>query len=409
MKKNLLFVHQHYPGQFKHLAPVLAKKHNVHSISLHDMQSEGVIHHQYRITKPTGEDTHDLAKEFEAKVLRGVACADKAYELKSAGFTPDLIIGHPGWGELLYLKEVWPDCKMLSYLEFHYELDDSDIDFDPEEQKGMDVTFLRRKLIGRNASFLMQYELSDYFITPTQFQKNTFPKRISNKINVIHEGIDTNKFKPNENIKIVIDNFNLHEEKKIILFVNRNLEPYRGYHIFMRSLPEIFKNHPDALVIIIGGEGVSYGKAPPKGQTWRQIFLDEVKDSINLSRVLFPGYIKHENLTALMQIASVQVYLTYPFVLSWSLLESLACEQLVVASDTAPVKEVISNNENGFLVNFFDHQEISTKVNEILANPKKFQHIRKNARKKIIENFDLEKICLPRSLELIDKILKDTE
>ena len=128
--------------------------------------------------------------------------------MKNAGFTPDLIIGHPGWGELLYLKEVWPGCKMLSYLEFHYELGDSDIDFDPEEQKGMDEIFLKRKLIGRNASFLMQYELSDYFITPTHFQKSTFPKRISSKINVIHEGIDTNKFKPNENIKIVIDNFN---------------------------------------------------------------------------------------------------------------------------------------------------------------------------------------------------------
>ncbi len=407
MKKNLLFVHQHYPGQFKHLAPALAKKYNVHSISLTDIKSQGVTHHRYVVNRPTGSDTLDLAKEFEAKALRGVACADKAYELKNSGFYPDLIVGHPGWGELLYLKEVWPDCKMLSYLEFHYRLYDSDIDFDEEEQEGLDEIFLRRKLIGRNASFLSQYEDSDYFIAPTQFQSNSFPERIKKEINVIHEGIDTNRFKPNKNLKVKIDEFNLFEEKKVILFVSRNLEPYRGYHIFMRSLPEIFKKHPDALVLIVGGEAVSYGKKAPEGKTYKNIFFDEVKNSIDTKRIKFLGYLKeHESLTALMQSSALQVYLTYPFVLSWSMLESLACELLVIGSNTGPVKEVITHKKNGLLVDFFDIKGISENVNSVLSHPEEYIDIAKQGRKTIIDNYDLNSVCLPKSIELIEKILE---
>jgi len=408
MKKNILFVHQHFPAQFAHLAPELAKKHNVRSISLFDFESKGVKHHKYMPKKGTSETTHDLAREFEAKVIRAEGCADKAYELKDDGFTPDLIIGHHGWGELMYLNEVWPESKILSYLEFHYNLYNSDIDFDTEEQKGMNEVFLRRKLIGRNASFLSQYEISDYFLTPTEFQKSTFPKRVQKKIEVIHEGIDTNIFKPKDKTELKLNDYDLSKEKKIILFVNRNLEPYRGYHIFMRSLPKIFQEHPDALVVIVGGELTSYGKQPPKGKTWREIYYDEVKDSIDVDRVLFTGYLPdHKTLTALMQAATVQVYLTYPFVLSWSLLESLACELLVIASDTGPVQEVIKDGKNGILVDFFDYENIAKKVSEVLKDPKKFLHIGKNARKEIVKKYDLKNVCLPKSIELIEDILKD--
>ena len=408
MKKNILFVHQHFPAQFKHLAPELAKKHNVHSLSLFDFKAEGVKHHKYAPKQATNEKTHDLAKEFEAKIIRAEGCANKAYELKNEGFTPDLIIGHHGWGELMFLSEVYPTSKILSYLEFHYQLYGSDIDFDEEQQEDMDEVFLRRKLIGRNASFFSQYEISNYFLTPTEFQKSTFPKRIKDKIKVIHEGINTDIIKPNNNVEVKLNDFDLNKEKKVVLFVNRNLEPYRGYHIFMRSLPNIFKEHPDALIIIVGGELTSYGKKAPDGTTWKEIFFNEVKDSIDLERVLFTGYLEdHSKLTALMQSATVQVYLTYPFVLSWSLLESLACELLVIGSDTEPVKEVIKDGENGLLVDFFDHEAIAKKVSNVLADPKKYDKIRKKARKDIIKKYDLTNVCLPNSIKYIEDILKD--
>tara|TARA_Y100001935_G_scaffold121437_2_gene100448 strand:+ start:11791 stop:13029 length:1239 start_codon:yes stop_codon:yes gene_type:complete len=410
MSKNILFVHQHFPGQFKHIAKELSKNNNVHSISLHNRTIEGVTHHQYFPSKGESTTTHILAKEWEVKIIRAEGCANKAYELKNNGFNPDLIIGHPGWGELLFLKEVWPSTKILSYLEFHYSLYGYDIGFDDEESKDLDEVFTRRKLILRNSALTSQYENSDYFITPTEFQKSIFPDEIKSKLNVIHEGIDTDRFIPSDKEQLKVADFDLSKEKKIILFVNRNLEPYRGYHIFMRSLPGIFREHPDALVIIVGGESVSYGKKPEKGTTWRQKFFEEVKDSIDVNRVVYTGYITdHRNLTKLMQMATVQVYLTYPFVLSWSLLESLSCGLLVIGSNTSPVKEVITDGENGIIVDFFDYENISKKVNEVLSNPSSFDTMRKNARKKMIKNYDLKKICLPKTLNLINDILEDKD
>ncbi len=408
MKKNILFVHQNFPGQYKHLAPELAKKYNVHSISMADSGVNGVKHHKYIPYRNSSKKIHELAIEFETKVLRAEACADLAHKLKNDGLIPDLIIGHAGWGELLLLKEVWPNAKMLTYVEFHYNLTNSDIDFDLDNQKGDDELYLRRKLIARNAFGFAQYNMSDYLITPTKFQKSTFPVAYQEKIKVIHEGIDTNKFTPSANMKLNIDGNNISKKDKIILFVNRNLEPYRGYHIFLRSLPLIQKKHPDALIFIVGGEGTSYGKDPPKGKTWKNIFLEEVKSKLDLSKIFFTGYLKeHKSLTALMQIATVQVYLTYPFVLSWSLLESLSCGCLVIGSNTGPVKEVIKDNKSGLLTDFFDFKEIANKVNKVLDEPNNFTKLTKVARDEIIKKYDLQTICLPKNVEFVENILSE--
>ena len=316
MKKTILFVHQNFPGQFKHLAPALSGKYNIHSVSMIPSNIKGISHHIYSPYRESSMNIHRLAMEFETKIIRAEACADMAYKLKGEGFNPDLIIGHPGWGELLFLKEVWPNSKLLSYVEFHYNLYNSDIDFDKDHMLGEDQIFLRRKLIARNAPGFSQYISSDYLITPTEFQKSTFPEFVKEKITVIHEGIDTDVFTPNEKMTMTIDNVTLSRKDKIVLFVNRNLEPYRGYHIFLRSIPYIQKKHPDALILIVGAEGTSYGKKPPQGQTWKNIFLNEVKDQVDLSKIIFTGYLhEHKSLTALMQIASVQVYLSYPFYL----------------------------------------------------------------------------------------------
>ncbi len=414
MSYNILFIHQHFPGQFKHIGPALAKDNNVHSLSMFDYNVEGVQNHKWTPKRGNGDNVHPLALEFETKVLRAEGCADKARELKNDGFTPDLVIGHTGWGELMYIKEVWPETKLLSYVEFHYNLINSDIDFDLEEQEGMDTTFLRRKLIGRNAVFFSQYENSDYLFSPTNFQKSTFPEHWQKKISVIHEGIDTDRFvpKPEAKFNITVDDLKksieLSKESKVVLFVNRNLEPYRGYHIFMRSLEHIFKQHPDAYIIIVGGDETSYGKKPPKGQKWRKIFYNEVKDKIDSSRVIFTGYLPdHNALTSLMQVSTVQVYLTYPFVLSWSLLESLSCGLTVIASNTGPVNEVITDEQEGLLVDFFDHKGIAERVNKVLNDPVKFSYLGKNARNKMIKEYDLDTVCLPKTLKFIKEILEE--
>ena len=408
MKKKILFVHQHFPGQYKHLAPALAEKYNVHSFSMFPNDIKGVKHHRYTPHQESSKNIHRLAVEFETKILRAEACADLAYKLKDEGFNPDLIIGHAGWGELLFIKEVWPNSKLLSYLEFHYKLYNSDIDFDKDHMVDEDKIFLRRKLISRNAAGFSQYSSSDYLITPTEFQKSTFPEFVKEKITVIHEGIDTDVFTPNEKMTMTVDNVTLSRKDKIILFVNRNLEPYRGYHIFLRSLPYIQKKHPDALILIVGADGTSYGKKPPQGQTWKNIFLNEVKDQVDLSKIIFTGYLlEHKSLTALMQMASVQVYLSYPFVVSWSLLESLSCGCLVIGSNTEPVSEIITDKKNGILTDFFDYKEIANKVNAVLDKPENYNKLTETARQHIIKNYDLKKVCLPKTIEFVENILSE--
>jgi len=426
-KKKVLFVHQNFPGQFKSIAPFLAftKKYDVHTLAWKKSLKEedylnsmkDLTHHQYEIRSGSSKNIHPLAIEFETKMIRADTVALKCYELKNNGFNPDLIIDHPGWGETLFIKEVWPDAKLLSFFEFYYNTSKSDIDFDLEEQqvKGYEMS---KKLIARNAPINLSYLTSDTIISPTEFQKSTAPIWLQNKINVIHDGIDTDLIKPGKkdaSLEIKYKDISndkpistvISRQDKIITFVNRNLEPYRGYHSFMRALPTIQKTHPDAFILIIGGDQVSYGSIHPSGDSYKNVFLNEVKDSlIDTSKLIFLGKVDYNIFLNIMDLSSVHIYLTYPFVLSWSMLEVMALEKVVVGSKTKPVQEVIIDNENGLLVDFFDTEEIANKVISVLSNPEKFNQIRKRARKTIIDHYDLRRVCLPKQLELIERILK---
>ncbi len=426
-KKKVLFVHQNFPGQFKSIAPFLAftKKYDVHTLAwkkshkkedyLNSMRD--LTHHQYEIRSGSSKNIHPLAIEFETKMIRADTVALKCYELKNTGFNPDLIIDHPGWGETLFIKEVWPDAKLLSFFEFYYNTSKSDIDFDLEEQQVQGYE-MSKKLIARNAPINLSYLTSDTIISPTEFQKSTAPSWLQNKINVIHDGIDTDLIKPGKkdaSIQIKYKDVSndklistvISRQDKIITFVNRNLEPYRGYHSFMRALPAIQKIHPDAFILIVGGDQVSYGSTHPSGDSYKNIFLNEVKDSlIDKSKLIFLGKVDYNIFLNIMDLSSVHIYLTYPFVLSWSMLEVMALEKVVVGSKTKPVEEVIIDNENGLLVDFFDIEEIANRVISVLSNPEKFNQIRKRARKTIVDHYDLRRVCLPKQLELIERILK---
>ncbi len=412
-KKRILFVHQNFPGQFKSLAPELNKRKDLEvcSLSLKDTPFDDIKHYKYILDKENTDDVHFLAQEFETKMIRAYGAGLKCLEMKEKGFIPDLIVGHPGWGEIFLLKEIWPEVKILSYFEFYYHSTGSDVDFDPEEKHHPTSDFdLFFKLVARNAPTFMNYVQSDKLICPTEFQKSTAPVDFIDKIEVIHDGIDTSVIKPQKNAALTLgsnNKINLTKKDKIITFINRNLEPYRGYHIFMKSLPDILKKHPDAYVIIVGGNSVSYGAEPSDGRSYKDIYFDEVKDKINdLDRIKFVGQVEYRTLIAILGITTVHVYFTYPFVLSWSTLESMAMETLIVASSTAPVTEVIEHNKNGILVDFFDIKGLSKTVIDVLNNPDKYAAIKKEARKTIIEKYDLNNVCLPKQIELVESLLK---
>ncbi len=415
-KKNILFLHQNFPGQYKFLAPALAKEKDIEVFSISQNESSGfsdIKHTQYFITNENVPNLNRLSIEFETKMIRALAVSEKCFEMKDNGFNPDLIISHPGWGEGFLLKDIWPNTKFLNYLEFYYNTKDSDIDFDiKENEKITNFGFeLTSKLTARNAPHLSSYVQADQLITPTNFQKSTAPKEFLQKIKVIHDGIDTNFVKPKDDPYVILKNDNNEEVKltkddKIVTFVNRNLEPYRGYHIFMRALPKIIEKHPDAYILIVGGSSVSYG-ATPKNGNYKELYFGEIKDKIpEDNRVRFLGQVPYDILLNLFNVTDAHIYYTYPFVLSWSMLEAMSMEALVIGSKTLPVEEVIKHNENGLLLDFFDHNLLSETVNNVLSNPDKYISLKKNARNTIVDEFDLLSICLPKQIELVRSLLE---
>ena len=410
---NILFIHQNFPSQFKYLAPALAANPE-NSVVAMTMQKPNVSEWQgiklkpYATSRRSTPNVHPWIVDFETKTIRGEAAFRAALDLKSEGYMPDLIIAHPGWGESLFLKDVWPDAKLSIYCEFYYHARGADIGFDPEfpvKDEG-DVCRLHLK----NLNNLLHLQTADAGISPTHWQANTFPEPFRSNITVVHDGIDTEVIAPNPSASLTFNNnIILTKSDEVITFVNRNLEPYRGYHIFMRALPEILARRPNARVLIVGGDDVSYGTRPEGGENWKDIFVAEVRPQIsdaNWARVHFLGKIPYEYFIPLLQLSSVHVYLTYPFVLSWSLLESMSVGCAIVASNTQPLKEVITHNETGRLVDFFSPTAIAAEVCGLLETPQERARLGANARKFAVENYDLNSVCLPAQIKWVNSLLE---
>ena len=400
---KVLFVHQNFPGQFKHLAPALAAMgHEVKALAIDGPGLPDIEVHRYKPGRGTSREIHPWAAEFETKVIRGEACAAAAARLKAQGFTPEVIYTNPGWGESLFLKDVWPEARLLALLEFYYAARGLDYDFDPEFLRADAARDARLRI--KNAHMLLTLASMDWGVCPTQFQRSTVPRAYHDRISVIFDGIDTGMVRPDPAASVTIDGRTLRAGDEVLTFVNRNLEPYRGYHVFMRALPEILRRRPDAIALIVGGDEVSYGAAAPDGKTWKQIFFDEVKAQLDPGRVFFLGRIPYASYLAVLQVSRCHVYLTYPFVLGWSCIEAMSAGCLVVGSRTPPVEEVIEHGKNGLLADFFDAAALAETAMEGLARPEHHAPLRAAARETAIERYDLKSICLPQQIALIERL-----
>ena len=408
---QILIIHQNFPGQYKHLAPALVEQgHQVFSLTPKVEKRtvwKGVQLLPYKISRASSKEIHPWLADLETKVIRADACYRQALAWKEKGLNPDVILAHHGWGEPMFLKDVWPDAKMGIYCELYHLDSGESVNFDPEfETKDLRSNALRLRL--RNLNNTLHFEAADAGISPTEFQASTFPEPFRSDISVIHDGIDTELVKPNPDAVLKIsDDLSLTRDDEVITLINRNLEPYRGYHAFMRALPKLLKARPNAQVVLLGGDEVSYGSKPPAGKTWKQIYIDEVRDQISdedWARVHYLGRVPHDTFLAMMQVSRLHIYLMYPFVLSWSLLEAMSAEAAILASDTAPVLEAIRDDETGMLTDFFDGDALVEKANALLEDPDKRARLGKAAREFVLKTYDLKTHCLPTQLEWVAKL-----
>jgi glycosyltransferase involved in cell wall biosynthesis len=303
------------------------------------------------------------------------------------------------------LLNLLPSVPVLHQVEFVYQLEGGDVGFDPEFEQP-DWSQRTRIRLRRSTQLLALQDL-DWGLAPTPWQASTVPAEYRQRLSVIHEGIDTTVIRPERSAEIKLQraSLTLQPGDEVVSFVARNLEPYRGFHRFMRALPLLQQLRPQAQVVIVGGLEVSYGTPPAGGGNWKEALLAELDGQLDLSRIHFVGRIAHGLLHQLFQVCACHVYLTYPFVLSWSLLEAMACEALVIGSSTPPVQDVITDGVNGHLVDFFDAEALARCIAGVLADPSGQRPLRAAARRTVVEQFDLQTVCLPQQLALVDRWL----
>ena len=402
---HILVIHQNYPGQFGNLSRALSKDCIVVAMGAGERSNARIpgIHyraHAGRLPPPVQSSgtTH-----IEAAIRFGRSAEHCLRKLKEAGFSPDFVLAHPGWGEALFLRDVFPRASFAAYMEYFYRSSGSDIDFDPESRLSQEML---RYVRFRNFPSTMAFEEADLAITPTEWQRSTFPEAMRPQLLTLHDGIDTVTATPNGSARIKLPNGRtLDRTDEVITYVARSLEPYRGFHVLIRALPELQQQRPNAHVVIVGGDEVSYGASAGPQTTWRERLLREVGDRIELSQVHFAGRLAYDSYLALLQVSRVHLYLTYPFVLSWSLLEAMSAGCAVVASDTGPVQEVISDGDNGRLFPFFDGRRLVELVAELLDDPPQRTRLGTAARETIIDRYDFQARILPRYRSIIHELI----
>ncbi|MGZ2259603.1 glycosyltransferase family 4 protein [Roseobacter sp. A03A-229] len=406
---KLLFVHQNMPGQYREIVQWLLATGD-HEIAFLTQRRapprfDGLRTVIYKPHHVPGKDTYGLSKVWEEATGSGFGAAMAARKLeRDEGFKPDIVIGHVGWGELTFFKQVWPDVPIIGYFEYYYNLQGGLVGFDPDETVSDHAPFLMQ---ARNAVPLANIETVDIGQCPTLWQRDRFPESFHDRMYVCHDGIRTDTLVPNPKAALSLGRLDrpLTRDDEVITYVARNLEKTRGFHVLMRALPRILRERPKARVLIIGGNDVSYGGKSEKPGGLRAEMEKEVGDALDWSRLHFLGQIPYPDFQTLVQLGRCHIYLTMPFVLSWSLMEAMAMQATIVASDVAPVREVITHGETGLLVDFHTPDALAEQVINVLAEPTAHAHLGPAARAHVVEHHDFRTRCLPEHLRRINALV----
>jgi hypothetical protein len=387
--QNILLVHPNFPGQFRHLGAHWSTRPDLRLVALGGEQAPGLpgLRHLAYRAQPGKTAGHPYLPPMERAVRAGQAAARTYLELKRQGFTPDVVLAHPGWGDTLYLRDVYPDARLIHLCEWYYNAAGADLGFDPEFPDSLDD---RARIRTWNALHALNLTLCDEGVCPTAWQRSVHPSVFHSKLNVLHEGIDTETLMPAPEAQYRLPNGQvLKAGDPVITYVARNLEPYRGFHSFLRALAIVQRRHPTCQALIVGGDEVSYGRRPRGTANWREQLTRET--ALDPVRTHFLSKLPYAAYRRVLQVSAAHVYLSYPFVLSWSMLEAMASGCLVIGADTAPVHEVIRHGENGWLVDFFDYPAIAERVVGALDDQEAQGVLRRQARNDIVERYSVQR------------------
>lgn len=403
---RILFLHPNFPAQFRHVATTIAQD-NRHQVVFGTKRREGRLPGVYKALYEPARDvrpeTHHYLRPMEEAVLQGQAVYRMAEQLKTRGFVPDVVYGHSGWGPTLFCKDIFPTAKLLCYFEWFYHAHGSDADFDPSDPMNADS---EARIRMKNSPILTDLYSCDRGLSPTFWQRQQFPKEYHDKISVLHDGVDTTFFRPQPGAKLVLPriNLDLSQVDELVTYVGRGMEPYRGFPQFMEAVALLQQRRPQCHVVVVGSDRVAYGKPLPDGKTYKELMLEKLP--LDLSRLHFTGPLPYEEYLQVLQASSAHIYLTRPFVLSWSMIEAMSAGCLLVASNTAPVREVIQDGINGLLADFFSPQEIADRVEEALDHPELVADLRRKARETVLTHYDLASL-LPQHVQWIQQELAE--
>jgi glycosyltransferase involved in cell wall biosynthesis len=388
---RILFLHDNFPAQFGLLGDFLARR---GAEVFFGTQREGASSPYMKVFrfKPHREPAkgvHPYAAGFEKAVLAGQAAARACFALKERGFAPDVVVAHAGWGTGMFVKDVWPETRFVGYFEWYYQPDGADVVFlEPEARSGDEMLRAR----ARNAPILSDLVACEFGFCPTRWQAGRIPEIFHPKLKIHHDGIDTDYFAPPRAraAGLSIPGLDLPPGAEIVSYVARGMEPYRGFPQFMAAAEIIQKRRPRAHIVVVGEDRVAYGRRLPEGESYKSRAL--TAHDFDLTRLHFTGHIPRDQYRAVLHAASAHVYLTTPFVLSWSVLEAMSAETLVIASGTQPVREVVTHGENGVLTDFHDPAAITEAVVGALDARAAHDDMRRRARETILERYAMRDI-----------------
>lgn len=414
---HILYVHQNFPAQFGHIARHLVQKLGWRCTFVSETPSgmvEGIEKIQYKVEGGASKQNHYCSRTFENTVWH----CDGVYRAMRArpDIQPDLIVGHSGFGSTLFLRELYGDAPILNFFEYYYRPHDphSDMDFRKDlAWQVPEINYLRSYC--RNAMIHLDLQNCDAGYTPTQFQRSRFPTEYEHKLDVIFDGVDRSVYHayndelrpaPQQRALRTIGGVDVPPDTRIVTYVSRGFESMRGFDIFMRSAKLIYQRYPNVLFFVVGTDRIAYGGDENYIRGFKS-FKDWTlaQDQYDLSKFVFTGRLPTAALGRLLAASDLHIYLTVPFVLSWSMMDAMSCGAVVLGSRTPPVQEMIQEGQNGLLADFFTPEEFADKAVQVLTDPAAYRPLGRAAEQMVVDQYSLEAV-LPRMLELYERAIK---